>query len=164
MAIRGVYYRGLQLDNLPLSIWIYRRPYAGTDARMPATQAHLDWSLAWWSGWNETAPTPVEADRLHREHCPNDRTARASLREAFVAILCTSHKNLDSSSSQSVASGNKSFRSQVSATEITGIEEPDARIKQVRRSLSFAGIEWHNRIRSGSTAPNRSTASFKDDD
>jgi hypothetical protein len=44
--------------------------------------------------------------------------------------------------------------------EATGMREPDARIKQVSRSLSFEGSELSRRTRSKSPVRKRSTASF----
>jgi len=47
--------------------------------------------------------------------------------------------------------------------EITGVCDPEARIKQVRRSRSRVGIEWHRMTRSKSPARKRCTASFTDE-
>src|SRR5258708_36273649 len=46
--------------------------------------------------------------------------------------------------------------------ETTGERDPEARIKQVRRSLSCLGMEWHRVTRSKSPARKRATASFTD--
>ena len=40
--------------------------------------------------------------------------------------------------------------SRFSAMETTEVRDPDARIKLIRRSLSFLGTEWHRRTRSKS--------------
>jgi len=47
--------------------------------------------------------------------------------------------------------------------EITGVSEPEARIKQVRRSLSRVGTEWHRITRSKSPARKRWAASFTEE-
>ena len=47
--------------------------------------------------------------------------------------------------------------------EITGVSDPEARIKPVRRSLSLVGTEWHRMTRSKSPARKRWAASFTED-
>jgi len=47
--------------------------------------------------------------------------------------------------------------------ETMGVRDPEARIKQVRRSLSLVGTEWHRMTRSKSPARKRWAASFTED-
>src|SRR5260370_25702042 len=47
--------------------------------------------------------------------------------------------------------------------ETMGVRDPEARIKQVSRSLSLVGTEWHRMTRSKSPARKRWAASFTED-
>ena len=73
-----------------------------------------------------------------------------ALLHALLNISLRFARNSFVSFSSSVAVGKASCSPGVSVMETTGVSEPDARIKQVRRSLSAAGIEWHSRTRSKS--------------
>ena len=91
------------------------------------------------------------------------RTSRVvGIFEAMTSIILIPASNRAGSLSPKVASGKVSCFPGLSATEITGMKEPDARIKQVNRSLSLSGIEWHREMRSKPPTSNRLIASFTD--
>jgi hypothetical protein len=86
-----------------------------------------------------------------------------ALLAALLSISLRSARNSFVSFSSRVAFAKASCGPEVSAMETMGVSEPDARIRQVRRSRSVAGIEWHRMTRSKSPARKRSIASFTDD-
>ena len=84
-----------------------------------------------------------------RSHLFPDLVVHAGAFSALASTSLMPARKLFGPSS-SVAFAKASHSPRFPAMETMGVRDPDARIKLVKRSLSFLGTEWHSRRRSKS--------------